>query len=182
MNSDPVIFIALDGEQQGSFTTAELATLWEAGELGPGALYWHKGLPTWRPVAEYSPPSPEVGRTTAANIRVSTTAQIPGETIVRERGIVTAEVIEGVSVVSEFLAGWRNATGGRVSRLEPLLQRANQQALNPLKQHAATMGADAVVGVDLRVVQLGTSGSLMLGVNGTGTAVVLELRPPPLAV
>lgn len=175
---DTQIFIALDGEEQGSFSPTELASLWEAGELGPEALYWHWGLPTWRPATQYVPPKPR--EWTSSTVRTSTTEAIPGETISHAIGVVTAEIVEGVSVLSEFLAGWRNTTGGRVGRLEPLLHRANTQALVLLRERAAAMRADAVIGVDLSVVQLGSGGALMLGVNGTGTAVRLDLRPPPL--
>ena len=62
--------------------------------------------------------------------------------------------------------------GGRSEGYEQELLQARNEALQELEQRAASMGAHAVVGVDMDYEVLGQGNMLM--VTASGTAVTLE--------
>lgn len=80
---------------------------------------------------------------------VTTTPSIEGKKITDYKGIVFGEVISGVDVIKDFTAGLSNFFGGRSSTYEDELMRARETALHELEQRASSMGANAVVGVDV---------------------------------
>ena len=91
---------------------------------------------------------------------VTTTPSVEGYRITGYYGIVFGEVITGINFLRDFGAGIRNIVGGR------------SEALQELEQRAASMGAHAVVGVDMDYEVLGQGNMLM--VTASGTAVTLE--------
>ena len=60
--------------------------------------------------------------------------------------------------------------GGRAGAHENALRTARQDALREMARHAESLGADAVVGVDLDYEVLGRAGSMLM-VTTAGTAV-----------
>jgi uncharacterized protein YbjQ (UPF0145 family) len=72
----------------------------------------------------------------------------------------------------DLFASIRDIVGGRSGSYEDVLARARMQALEEMKQFAAGMGGNAVVGVDLDYEVLGANGSMLM-VSATGTAVVV---------
>ena len=104
---------------------------------------------------------------------VTTTQNVDGYRINGYYGIVFGEVITGVNFLRDFGAGIRNIVGGRSAGYENELAQARTDALRELEQRAATMGAHAVVGVDIDYEVLGET-SNMLMVTASGTAVTLE--------
>ena len=102
---------------------------------------------------------------------VTTTPTIEGRPIRTYHGIVTGEAIMGANVVRDFFASVTDIVGGRSGAYESKLQDARQTALREMEDHAARLGADAVVGVDLDYEVVGNS---MLMVSASGTAVTLE--------
>ena len=87
-------------------------------------------------------------------------------------GIVFGEVITGINFLRDFGAGIRNIVGGRSEGYEQELLQTRNEALQELEQRAASMGAHAVVGVDMDYEVLGQGNMLM--VTASGTAVTLE--------
>ena len=99
---------------------------------------------------------------------VTTTPTIEGRPIRTYHGIVTGEAIMGANVVRDFFASVTDIVGGRSGAYESKLQDARETALRDMEDHAARLGADAVVGVDLDYEVVGNS---MLMVSASGTAV-----------
>jgi uncharacterized protein YbjQ (UPF0145 family) len=62
--------------------------------------------------------------------------------------------------------------GGRAASWETVMQRARVEALAELRHHAALLGADAVIGVQLSFNALGARDSMLM-VAASGTAVKL---------
>ena len=60
--------------------------------------------------------------------------------------------------------------GGRAGAYENALRTARQDALREMARHAESLGADAVVGVDLDYEVLGRAGSMLM-VTTAGPAV-----------
>jgi uncharacterized protein YbjQ (UPF0145 family) len=101
---------------------------------------------------------------------VTTTPGIDGKTIKTYIGIVSGEVIMGTNIVKDLFAGIRDIVGGRAASYEQELIRAKEMAIEEMKQRAAAMGANAVVGVDLDYEVLGQSNGMLM-VSAAGTAV-----------
>lgn len=104
---------------------------------------------------------------------VTTTANIEGKKVVKYLGIVTGEAIIGANIVKDFFAGVRDIVGGRSGAYEEGLREAKEIALAEMQQNAATLGANAILGIDLDYETMGSSGSMLM-VSASGTAVVIE--------
>jgi uncharacterized protein YbjQ (UPF0145 family) len=104
---------------------------------------------------------------------VTTTPSIEGKTIVEYKGIVCGEVISGINFVKDFLAGLRDVFGGRAGAYEGELIAARESALNEMVDRARSMGANAVVGVDIDYEVIGQNGSMLM-ISASGTAVVVR--------
>ena len=102
---------------------------------------------------------------------VTTTQSIDGREIVEYKGIVFGEVISGVNMVKDIMAGMRNMFGGRSNTYESELVKARQEALREMEQRAEELGANAVVGVDIDYEVLGADNGMLM-VTASGTAVV----------
>lgn len=107
-----------------------------------------------------------------SEIIVSTTPSLEGKPAKEYLGIVTGEVIVGANIVRDLFAGIHDIVGGRAGAYEDVLQRAREQAIGEMRMHAATLGANAVVGVDLDYETLGSSGSMLM-VSASGTAILV---------
>jgi uncharacterized protein YbjQ (UPF0145 family) len=103
---------------------------------------------------------------------VTTTPSIEGKAILQYKGIVFGEVVSGVNFIKDFAAGLTNFFGGRSNSYEEELIEARENAIAEMKKRAQSMGANAVVGVDVDYEVLGQGNMLM--VIASGTAVVVE--------
>lgn len=105
---------------------------------------------------------------------LSTTDFIQGENIQSYLGIVTAEVVYGSNALRDFFAGIRDVLGGRTGAYERVFERGHQDALKELETRAKRLGADAVIGIQMKTdtINIDDHGVLML-ITATGTAVKL---------
>jgi len=103
---------------------------------------------------------------------VTTTPAVDGHKITEYRGIVTGEAIMGANIFRDLLAGIRDIVGGRSAAWEDEIRKAREMALQEMTEHARSLGADAVVGVDLDYEVVGAKGSMLM-VTASGTAVRL---------
>ena len=104
---------------------------------------------------------------------VTTTPTIEGKSIVEYKGIVCGEVITGVNFVKDIMAGLRDVFGGRSGTYEEELITARGNAISEMVGRAQSMGANAVVGIDIDYEVLGQNGSMLM-VSASGTAVVVR--------
>lgn len=103
---------------------------------------------------------------------VTTTSTIEGKRIVKYIGLVSGEAIIGANIVKDFFAGIRDIVGGRAGMYEESLRDAKNIAVDEMKEQAARLGANAVIGVDLDYETVGNGSMLM--VSASGTAIVYE--------
>ena len=103
---------------------------------------------------------------------LSTTPTIEGHIIKEYKGVVTGETIIGANVFKDFFAGIRDIVGGRAGSYEEVLREAKDTSIKEMMQRAQTMGANAVVGIDLDYETIGSNGSMLM-VATSGTAVVI---------
>jgi uncharacterized protein YbjQ (UPF0145 family) len=102
---------------------------------------------------------------------ISTTSVIEGRPVSRYLGIVTGEAIIGANIFRDMFATVRDVVGGRSATYEKGLAEARELALGELRERATSLGANAVIGVDLDYEVLGTNNGMLM-VSASGTAVV----------
>jgi len=73
-------------------------------------------------------------------------------------------------IFRDFFAGVRDIVGGRSGAYEKELRKAREIAFRELQEQAESLGANAVVGIDIDYETVGKDGSMLM-VSVTGTAV-----------
>lgn len=104
---------------------------------------------------------------------ITTTTSVEGKNIVEYKGIVFGEVISGVNFLRDLAASFSNFFGGRSGSYEEELIQARQNAIREMEERAISMGANAVVGVDIDYEVLGADNGMLM-VTANGTAVVTD--------
>ena len=105
---------------------------------------------------------------------MTTTAfELEGYTIRKNLGIVRGITVRSRSVIGTLGASLQTLIGGNISLFTELCERAREEAFELMLQHAAQMGANAIIGVryDATEVMQGVSEVLCYG-----TAVVVEQK------
>jgi uncharacterized protein YbjQ (UPF0145 family) len=103
---------------------------------------------------------------------VTTTPTIENKPVTEYLGIVTGETIIGANIIKDFFAGIRDIIGGRSGSYEKVLRQAKDSALKEMEEIAQSLGAEAIVGVDLDYETIGSKGGMLM-VTASGTAVKL---------
>lgn len=98
---------------------------------------------------------------------VTTTPFVEGHPVRQYYGLVSGQAVLGANVFRDMFAGIRDIVGGRSAAYEKELRRAQDLAVEEMKQQAASFGANAVIGIDLDYENIGN----MLMVSASGTAV-----------
>ena len=105
------------------------------------------------------------------NYLTSTTFTIPGYRIVENLGVVRGVVVRSRSIIGTGLATLHTMFGGNISLFTQLCEKTRADAFDIMVQHAADIGANAVVGVRY------DANDIMKGVTEVlcyGTAVQVE--------
>ena len=113
-------------------------------------------------------------RVSAIETILLTTETAPNLNITKRIEIVTAECAFGMNIFKDLFAGVRNIVGGRSEAVQKTMRDSRRTALYELKKEAYEVGANAVVGVDLDYLELAGTGSSMVMLVASGTAVVIE--------
>ena len=103
---------------------------------------------------------------------LTTTPQIEGHPIREYKGLVTGETIIGANVIKDIKASIKDFFGGRSGSDERVLIEAKETSLKEMTARAQSMGANAIVGIDIDYETVGESGSMLM-VATSGTAVVI---------
>src|SRR5580698_9952113 len=77
---------------------------------------------------------------------VTTAFELDGYQIVRSLGVVRGITVRSRSVVGNFGAALQTLVGGKISILENLCEKTRNEAFNLMIEHAAQLGANAVIG------------------------------------
>ena len=101
---------------------------------------------------------------------LTTTNTIEGKQITQYYGIVSGETIIGANMYKDFFAGIRDIVGGRAGSYESVLREAKEIAMREMSDQAKSLGANAVIGIDLDYETVGANGSMLM-VTAAGTAV-----------
>jgi uncharacterized protein YbjQ (UPF0145 family) len=102
---------------------------------------------------------------------VTTAFGFEGHRIVAQRGVVRGVTVRSRNVIANFGASVQTLFGGNITLYTELCERARQEAFDLMLQHAAAVGANAVIGMryDANEVAAGVTEVLCYG-----TAVIIE--------
>ena len=102
---------------------------------------------------------------------VTTTFTLDGYKVVKNLGVVRGIVVRSRSLVGNIGASFQMLFGGNISIYTRLCEQARQDAFHVMLQHAAELGANAIVGMrfDATAIMGGVTEVLAYG-----TAVLVE--------
>jgi uncharacterized protein YbjQ (UPF0145 family) len=106
---------------------------------------------------------------------VTTAFTLDGNRIVKNLGVVRGIVVRSRSLFGNIGAGFQMLFGGNISLYSTLCEKARHEAFQVMLQHAAQIGANAVIGMRYDATEI------MGGVTEVlayGTAVVVEPDTP----
>ena len=103
----------------------------------------------------------------------TTTPLIEGKKITNYLGVVTGEAILGANLFKDIFAGIRDLVGGRSKAYEEELEKARVIAFEEMNQKAQSLGANAVISIDIDYETVGAKGGMLM-VAVSGTAVIVE--------
>ncbi len=102
----------------------------------------------------------------------TTQVALDGYRVVRSLGIVRGIIVRSRSIFGTIGASLQTLVGGNITLLTNLCEKAREDSFDLMLQHAAVVGANAVVGVRYDATEI------MQGVTEVlcyGTAVVVEI-------
>ncbi len=103
----------------------------------------------------------------------TTQFELDGYQVVRSLGVVRGIIVRSRSVFGTIGASLQTLVGGNITLLTNLCEKTREDAFDLMLQHAAQLGANAVVGMRYDATEI------MQGVTEVlayGTAVVVEKR------
>ncbi len=101
---------------------------------------------------------------------ITTTNSIEGKPITQYLGVVNGEAIMGANIVRDLFASITDVVGGRSGAYEQKLKQARDIAIHEMKEQARSLGANAVVGIDIDY-EVVREGMLMVTVSGTAVQI-----------
>jgi uncharacterized protein YbjQ (UPF0145 family) len=110
----------------------------------------------------------------STNIIITTAPSLEGYRIVETLDIITSECVFGMNIFKDMFATFTDIFGGRSKSSQNILRDARKTCLLELKKEAATIGADAVIAVDLDYSEFSGGGKSMLFLVASGTAVKID--------
>ncbi len=108
--------------------------------------------------------------------KITTTFELPGYRIVENLGVVLGITVRSRSIVGTVGASLQTLVGGNITAWTKLCNEARHEAFEIMTQHAAALGANAVVGMRYDATEIASGVTEVLAY---GTAVVVEPNPAP---
>ncbi len=108
--------------------------------------------------------------TTNSAIPLLTSNHVPGSKVVRVLGMTYGITVRSRGIGGNLMAGLRSLKGGEINEYTQMAAQARQQALDRLAEHAASLGANAVISVNFDSTEIGNT---MDEIIAFGTAVVV---------
>ena len=102
---------------------------------------------------------------------VVTTDAIPGKRVVRVVGLVKGNTVRSRHIGKDITAFMKVLTGGEIREYTKLMAEAREQSLDRLREEAAKLGANGVVGLRFMTSEIVEHAAELLAY---GTAVIVE--------
>lgn len=104
---------------------------------------------------------------------VTTALELEGYRIVKNCGITRGIVVRSRSIFGTIGAGLQTIVGGNITLLSKLCEQTRADAFDLMAQHAAEMGANAVIAFEYDTTEIMSGVTEVLAY---GTAVVVEKK------
>lgn len=102
---------------------------------------------------------------------VTSALALPGYRIARSLGVVRGLTVRSASIGGQFAAAWKQIVGGNVGAMIKVCEHARTEAFVMALDHAAQLGANAIVGFAYDTTEIGQG---ITEVLAYGTAVLVE--------
>ncbi|MGA8663639.1 MAG: heavy metal-binding domain-containing protein [Thermoplasmata archaeon] len=99
---------------------------------------------------------------------------VPGFRVTRTIGVTYGLIVRSRGLGRNIVAGFRSLGGGEIKEYTELLEQSRHEALARLKDHAKSLGANAVLSVAFDTSEMS---EIMTEILAYGTAVVVEPDP-----
>ncbi|SHM03992.1 Uncharacterized conserved protein YbjQ, UPF0145 family [Chitinophaga jiangningensis] len=110
------------------------------------------------------------------DILVTTTSTLEGITIKRYLKPITAHVVAGTNIFSDFIASLTDVFGGRSRNYQRQLTSLYDEATELIRAAAYELGANCVIGLKIDMDEISGKGKSMFMITAIGTAVIID-RP-----
>jgi uncharacterized protein YbjQ (UPF0145 family) len=107
----------------------------------------------------------------STGIMVTTTFTFDGYHVVRHLGVVRGITVRSRSIAGSIGAGLQSLAGGNITLYTELCEQSREEAFQLMLQHAAQLGANAVIGMRYDANEIASG---IAEVLAYGTAVVVE--------
>lgn len=108
---------------------------------------------------------------------VATMPTLPGYRVKKVLGIVSGITPRTRGLLGKFIAGIESMIGGEVTAFSYEIEKARAEAIDRCRSKAASLGANAVLSVDIETSDMGYQMGILV-FSATGTAVVVEPESP----
>jgi uncharacterized protein YbjQ (UPF0145 family) len=102
---------------------------------------------------------------------ITTGNEIVGGKIVQYLGVVRGVVVRSPSIKQGFIGGLKSIGGGNIQEFAEVCDKARQDAFNLMVQHAAAIGADAIIAMRYDATEFSQSVTEVLA-YGTAVKIV----------
>jgi uncharacterized protein YbjQ (UPF0145 family) len=108
------------------------------------------------------------------NVVLTTAPSLEGYAVSETLKIVTSECVFRMNIFKDFLASITDLVGGRSAASQKVLKDAREICLTELRKEAFSIGANAVIAINLNYNEFSGGGKSMLFLVASGTAVKVE--------
>jgi uncharacterized protein YbjQ (UPF0145 family) len=109
------------------------------------------------------------------NVLVLTTPTVDGLKIKKYLKPVSAHIVTGTNLFSDFFASFSDVFGGKSGTYQKQLNSIYTEAIEQVKYAAYEIGANCVIGLDIDLDEISGKGKSMFMLTAIGTAVIIDL-------
>ncbi|WP_051219287.1 YbjQ family protein [Flavobacterium frigidarium] len=108
------------------------------------------------------------------DILVLTTSNTQGLTIVKHLKPVSAHLVAGTNIFSDFLGGLTDVFGGRSNSYQKQLSSLYDEAIELIKFNTYEIGGNCIIGLSIDMDEISGKGKSMFMLTAIGTAVIIQ--------
>lgn len=112
--------------------------------------------------------------TNPKDILVTTTSSVEGLTVKQYLKPVSAHIVAGTNLFSDFFASFSDVFGGRSQTYQKQLSSLYNEAIERLRIAAYEIGANCIVGLHVDMDEISGKGKSMFMLTAIGTAVIID--------
>ena len=104
-------------------------------------------------------------------VLLTTTPTLQGIDIKEYVGLITVRNVRAVNVIRDLFTAFRDIFGGRSGAYQEVMDDIENEVLSELRNKAATLGCNAVIGINIDFDNVGSKGKSLIMAYAKGTAV-----------